>query len=78
MFSDIKCLNEIDLIKLLSRFRSAEQHNAHGVLYQIFSTPEALGNSFMLCPQDHKKDLPKCYNPDIISSQSMTKEKVST
>lgn len=82
MFSGIKYLNETTVIELIRRCKGPDPYNDHNellcVLYQVFSTPEALGNSFIMRHPDHKKDLLKCSNLNITSSLTMTKEKVST
>lgn len=81
MFSGIKYLNETNVIELISRCKGPDPYKDHNellcVLYQVFSTPEALGNSFIKCPQDDKQDLPKSYNRRRTFSPSLTKEKVS-
>lgn len=82
MFSDIKYLTETRVLQLINQCKGPDPYNDHNellcVLYQVFSTPEALGNSFIKRPQSHKKYLLKCYNLNTISSSNMTKEKVST
>ncbi|XP_025409259.1 ubiquitin-protein ligase E3A isoform X3 [Sipha flava] len=76
----IKYLNETNVFELINRCKGPDPSNDHNellcVLYQVFSTPEALGNSFINRPQDHKKDLLKRYNLNTTSSSSMTKEKI--
>lgn len=77
MFSGIKYLNETNLTELTSHQKDPEDNKKLlSALYQVFSTPKALGNSFIKRPSERKKDLLKVHNHDKTSSSSMTKEKV--
>jgi len=80
MFPGIKYLNETNLIELTNHQNShdscKDNNEFLSALYQVFSTPEALGNSFIKRPPERKKDLLKVYNYVKTSSPSLTKEKV--
>lgn len=82
MFPGIKYLNEANIIELISRRKGPDPYRDNNellcALYQVFSTPEALGNSFIKRPQECKNDLLKDHNHAKTVSPSMTKEKVST
>lgn len=82
MFPGIKYLNETNVIELISKRKGPDPYRDNNellcALYQVFSTPEALGNSFIKLPQDCKKNLLKQYNHAKTSTQTMTKEKVSS
>lgn len=81
MFPGIKYLNETNVIELISKRNGPDPYRDNNellcTLYQIFSTPEALGNSFVKPRQCYKKNLLKQYNHAKTSSQTMTKEEVS-
>lgn len=80
MFPGIKYLNETNLIELTSHQKGPDPYKDNNellsALYQVFSTPEALGNSFIKRQPEHKKDLLKVHNHARTSSSSMSKEKV--
>lgn len=82
MFPGIKYLNEANVIELISRRKGPDPYRDNNellcALYQVFSTPEALGNSFIKRPQERKINLLKHLNHSKTASPSMTKEKVST
>jgi len=82
MFPGIKYLNETNLVELIGRRNGPDPYKDNNellcALYQVFSTPEALGNSFIKCPKECKNDLVKLYNHAKTASPTMTKEKVST
>lgn len=81
MFSGIKYLNETNVTELINRRTGPDPYKDNNellcALYQVFSTPEALGNSFIKRSQERKKDLLKSHNHAKTASLSMTKEKVS-
>lgn len=81
MFSGIKYLNETNVTEMLSQCTGPDALKDNNdllcVLYQVFSSPESLGNSFIKRSQEHKKDLFKSHNHTKTASLSMTKEKVS-
>ncbi|KAL4089713.1 hypothetical protein QTP88_024689 [Uroleucon formosanum] len=76
----IKYLNETNLIELTNRLKGPDpckdNNELLSALYQVFSTPEALGNSFIKHPPERKKDLLKFHNRAKTSSPSMSKEKI--
>jgi len=80
MFPGIKYLNETNLIELTNHLKGPDpckdNNELLSALYQVFSTPEALGNSFIKRPPERKKDLLKFHNHAKTSSPSMSKEKV--
>lgn len=80
MFSGIKYLNETNLIELTKQQNGPDpckdNNELLSALYHVFSTPEALGNSFIKRPLEHKKDLLKVLKHTKNLSTSMTKEKV--
>lgn len=83
MFLGIKYLNEANVIELINRRKGPDPYRDNNellcALYQVFSTPEALGNSFIKQPQDHKKRECRVLHDHAKNvSSSMTKEKVST
>jgi len=80
MFPGIKYLNETNLIELTNHLKGPDpckdNNELLSALYQVFSTPEALGNSFIKRSPERKKDLLKFHNHAKTSSSSMSKEKV--
>jgi len=80
MFSGIKYLNETNLIELARQQKGPDPYKDNNellsALYHVFSTPEALGNSFIKRQLKQKKDLLKVHNHAKTLSPSMTKEKV--
>jgi len=80
MFPGVKYLNETNLFDLMNHQNNPDSYKDNNellsALYQVFSTPEALGNSFIQCPPEHKKDLLKVYNHANTSSSNFTREKV--
>lgn len=81
MFSGIKYLNETNVIELIGRSKGPDPYSDNSellcALYQVFSTPEALGNSFLKISKQRKKDLLIHYKHTKITSPCMIKEKVS-
>lgn len=81
MLTGIKYLNEANMIELINQYKGPNPHKNNNqllcALYQVFSSPEALGNSFIRCPQECKKDLLKLIN-NVKTTSPSTKEKVST
>lgn len=81
MFSGVKYLNETNVIELISLRKGPEPCKDNNellcALYQVFSTPEALGNSFIKHSKEQKKDLVKINNHAKLATSSLTKEKVS-
>ncbi|KAF0765438.1 ubiquitin-protein ligase E3A isoform X1 [Aphis craccivora] len=76
----IKYLNETNLIELTNQQNGPDpckdNNELLSALYHVFSTPEALGNSFIKRPQEHKKDFLKVLKHTKNLSTSMTKEKI--
>lgn len=81
VFSDIKYLNETNVIELISRCKGADPLKDNDellcALYQVYSSPEALGNSFIKRSQGSKKNIFKLHNHPKTASPNMTKEEVS-
>jgi len=81
MFSGIKYLNETNVCQLLNEHKGPnpflDNNELLCALYQVFSTPEALGNSFIKYPEGHKKKDLKLQDHVKTDSFIMTKEKVS-
>jgi len=69
------------MVELINRRKEPDPYRDNNellcALYQVFSTPEALGNSFIKHSQDRqKKDFSKFHDKTVLSN--MTKEKVCT
>jgi len=81
MFSDIKYLNETNVTQLMNQHKGPYSYSDNNellcALYQVFSTPEALGNSFIKYPEVHKKKDLKLQDHVKTASFIMTKEEVS-
>lgn len=82
MFSDIKYLNETNVIELINQRISPDPYRDNNevlcALYQVFSTPEALGKSFVKTKkQKSKENLLKLLELTK-THQNITKEKVRT
>lgn len=82
MFSGIMYLNETNVTELINRCKSPDLYRDNNellcALYQVFSTPATLGNSFI--KPRFKKHLLKYKNgakADSNYTNSMTKERVS-
>jgi len=81
MFPGIKYLNETKVIELISRCKGPDPYVDNSellcALYQVFSTPEALGNSFVKHSKERKKCLLELNKYVKTATSNLTKEKVS-
>lgn len=79
MFSGIKYLNESIVTELISRRKGPNPYWDNNellcALYQVFSTPEALGKSFVKTKKQRSKENLLELTKNL---KNMTKEKVST
>lgn len=80
MLTGIKYLSEANVTELVNQCKglNPQKNNSQLLcaLYQVFSSPEALGNSFVRRPQECKKNLLKLVN-NVNTVSPSTKEKVS-
>lgn len=81
MFSVIKCLNEATVVELVNRSKGTDSLKEHDellcALYQVYSSPVSLGNSFIKTSNEHKKNILKLHSCTKTASPNMTKEEVS-
>lgn len=82
MFLGIKYLNETNVIELISRRKGPDPYRDNNellcALYQVFSTPEALGKSFLKTKKPRSKENLLDLLQLTETHQNITKEKVST